>query len=271
MSEDNKALVPIAEQQIIFYEDEITAAVVEIDEKQKIFVPIKPICDYLGLTWASQLLRIKRDAVLSEAQGMFIMNTPKGSQGMVCLPLEYLNGWLFGITPGKVKPDLKEKVIRYQRECYLVLSQHFQAEAMSAAVPVPSNNSNTGLIQIRQMALAIAEMAEQQIELEQSVNRAHDRLDQAAIVVKELQRRVGGIEKRLTPASLITEEQATEVSQAVKALAEYLTSQDKSKNHYQAVFQEIYRRYGVSSYKNIRADQFGAVLKFLEEWREKGN
>ncbi|MDB5081102.1 MAG: hypothetical protein JWP00_3026, partial [Chloroflexi bacterium] len=56
----------------------------------------------------------------------------------------------------------------------------------------------------------------------------------------------------------------------VKALADYLKSKDSSKNHYQAVFSEMYRRFGVSSYKNIKADQFAAVLKFLEDWRATG-
>lgn len=81
---------------------------------------------------------------------------------------------------------------------------------------------------------------------------------------------VTGLEKRLLPGCHITEAQAVEEGQAVKALAEFLTNQDKSKNHYQGVYQELYRRFGVSSYKNIRADQFTAVVKFLEDLREKG-
>ncbi|CAA9316306.1 MAG: hypothetical protein AVDCRST_MAG93-5512, partial [uncultured Chloroflexia bacterium] len=39
------------------------------------------------------------------------------------------------------------------------------------------------------------------------------------------------------------------------------------KNHYQAIFQELYRRFGVASYKTIIQEQYGAVLAFLEDWR----
>lgn len=127
----------------------------------------------------------------------------------------------------------------------------------------------SGLTQIRDMGLAIAQMAEEQMALERDVTRAHIRLDQAALAFEALDQRVTGIEKKLTSASHITDDQAPEVSQAVKALAEYLKSKDPAKNHYQGVFSEIYRRFGVSSYKNIRADQFSSVLKFLEDWRQK--
>jgi ORF6C domain len=51
-------------------------------------------------------------------------------------------------------------------------------------------------------------------------------------------------------------------------LAELITSKDPSKNHYQGIFAELYRRFGVSSYKNIRLDHYEKVLQFLEEWRQ---
>lgn len=266
MNNDNTALVPVEERQVSFYGDDITAALVETNTQETVFVPLKPICDYLGLDWSAQLQRLKRDAVLSELQGMVIITTPSGGpQEMICLPLEYLNGWLFGINSSRVKADLKEKVVRYQKECYKALAQYFQAETFNFAEHfTPAPVTNVALAQIRDMGMAIVQMAEQQMEMEK---RLTSRLDQAALAFKALDRRVTGIEKKLTPASLITEEQATEVSLAVKALAEYLKSKDSSKNHYQAVFSEIYRKFGVSSYKNIRADQYATVLKFLEEWR----
>jgi TolA-binding protein len=275
VSEETTALVPIEERQVKFYEDEITAALVEFDNQEQIFVPIRPICEYLGVDPQAQTRRIRRDMVLSEhLQGVAIMATPSGNkrssggaQTALALPLEMLPGWLFGIDASRVKPELRDKVVRYQRECFRVLWKAFQSEAFSQAASDEASSATTSLTQIRNMGLAIAELAEQQIAMEK---RLSSRLDQAAVVVRELQRRVGVVEKKLTPASLITDEQAAEVSQAVKALADYLKSKDASKNHYQAAFSEIYRRFGVSSYKNIRADQFADVLKFLEDWRKTG-
>lgn len=36
---------------------------------------------------------------------------------MLCLALRKLNGWLQTISPNKVKPEIREKVVQYQEEC----------------------------------------------------------------------------------------------------------------------------------------------------------
>jgi hypothetical protein len=48
---------------------------------------------------------------------------------MLCLPLKYLDGWLFGVNANRVKPELRGRVIQYQRECYDILARAFQAQA----------------------------------------------------------------------------------------------------------------------------------------------
>jgi len=79
--------------------------------------------------------------------------------------------------------------------------------------------------------------------------------------------RVGIMERKLTPSTLLTDEQAEEISASVKSLAELMTSKGSGKNQYQGIFSELYRRFGVSSYKNIRLEQYSQVLQFLEDWR----
>lgn len=277
MSEETIALVPIEERQVDFYGDDITAALVEVGNKDQpqIYVPLRPLCDYLGLDWSSQLKRTRRDEVLTEALNSVVMMTTgepgvgQGRRGTLCIRLEQLPGWLFGIDAKRVRPELQEKIKRYRRDCFDILWKAFQSEAFSL-VEQPAPAPNAALVQIREMGLAIAQMAEQQMELDRNVNRAHSRLDQAALVVKALDQRLSSVEKKLTPASHITDDQAAEISVAVKSLAEYLKSKDPGKNHFQAIFTEIYRRFGVSSYKNIRSDQFAAVMKFLEDWRLTG-
>lgn len=249
MSEETKILVPIEERQVDFYGDDITAALVKVtgEGQPEIFVPLRPICEYLGLDWSGQYRRTKRHPVLAKTINSVAMTATglpgvgKGGRELICIKLEHLPGWLFGIDPTRVKAELQEKILRYQEECFRVLWQAFQADALSIidrSAPAPS----TSLLQIREMGLAIVKMAEEQIEMERNITRAHTRLDQAALAFKALDQRVTGIEKKLTPASLINDEQASEVSQAVKALADFLTSKDKSKNHYQAVLYIIYNQ-----------------------------
>ena len=70
------ALVPIEQKTVIFYDDQITAVLVTEDSRQTVYIPIKPICDHLGVTWPSQNNRIHRDPVLSKkAKGVFITNS----------------------------------------------------------------------------------------------------------------------------------------------------------------------------------------------------
>ncbi len=135
MAETIVALVPIEERQVDFYGDDITAALVEIDDQEQIYVPVRPICEYLGLDWSAQLKRIKRDEELAgSTTSVAMMASLLGrSYNAICLPLELLPGWLFGIDANRVKPELKEKIRRYRRECYKVLWKAFQDDALVAA------------------------------------------------------------------------------------------------------------------------------------------
>lgn len=93
-----------------------------INHEDKPYVPMKQIAENIGLDWKAQYRRISDNEVLSST--MVIMTTVAEDgkkREMVCLPLHYLNGWLFGIKPSKVKPEIKTKLIEYQKECYEVL------------------------------------------------------------------------------------------------------------------------------------------------------
>ena len=68
---------------------------------------------------------------------------------------------------------------------------------------------------------------------------------------------------------MATEEQAVDIAAQVRALAQFLTERDPTKNHFAGVYNELYRRFGVSSYKNVRQGRYGEVLAFLEDWRAK--
>lgn len=94
-----------------------------------VYIPLKPICEIIGVAWQSQLEKIKQDEVLSSTITEIVIVANDGKQReMTCLPLEFLNGWLFKLNPSKVAPEVKGIVIKYQRECYKVLAAHFQGQ-----------------------------------------------------------------------------------------------------------------------------------------------
>jgi hypothetical protein len=268
----NTALVPLEERRIDFHGDTLTAVLVaESGREPTIYVPVRPLCEYLGLSWGSQRNRIMRDPVLSvEAKGVFIMNTPSasgrggGRQSMLALPLEFLHGWLFGVDASRARPELREKLTSYRRECFRVLWSAFRADAVLGRGPRTTAEA-------RDVGLAVARQAEQQLADEDRLATTEVRLDRAAAVVGDLARRLTDVEHRLTSGERISEAQAAEISQAVKALAAVLTErgQVSGRTPYQAVFGELYRRFGVTSYKNVPADRFNEVMAFLDEWRRE--
>lgn len=272
MNGEEKSLVPVEQKQVVFYDDEITAVLVKENDQQEIYVPLRPICDLLGIDWRSQYRRVRRDPVLSKyLAGVVVMTTPDpvsgggGPQPTNCLPLDYLNGWLFGIDASRVKPEVRERLVRYQEECYKVLANAF----LNRPLPATTSPAMTSLAQIREMALAIAEMAEQQMEFEQRIATTESRINKAAVFMGEMGRRVTVLEQKLAPGNAITDNQAEEVQAAVHGLGMLLTEHDKGRNHFQGIFNELHRRFGVTSYKLIPQSRFAAVLQFLEEWRQR--
>lgn len=96
-------------------------------------VAVKPISDRLGLAWHGQFERLKRDPILAEGIRVIRTPSPGGPQETVCLRLDLIHGWLFTIDHDRVKPELRERVLLYKRECYRVLAEHFSGSG--SAVP----------------------------------------------------------------------------------------------------------------------------------------
>src|SRR5258708_220533 len=125
------ALIPSEVQEVPFYEDRLPVASVN----NVAYVALKPINDFLGLDWSAQYRRVQRDEVMGDEAKLVTIQAADGKQyDTLSLPLEYLPGWLFGINASRVKPELKDKVIRYQRECFRILWQAFQNRAATPDV-----------------------------------------------------------------------------------------------------------------------------------------
>jgi hypothetical protein len=271
MSDKERAVVPIDERHVDFYGDEIIAVLVEIEDQQKVFVPLKPICEFLGVDWDAQRQRIGRDPVLSEfVQGAVITTAPStggrggGPQEMLCLQLDYLNGWLFGINANRVKESIRERLIRYQKECYQILATAFVD--MPATTESPSIQA---LTQIREMGRAIMQMAEQQIELERRIGSTEDRLERglkrAGIVFDQMGQRLTVVERRIK-AGPLTEEQAREIKRRVNKISFLLTEQKPGEKHFQGIYAALEDEAGVTSYKSIPPAAFEAAVEWLDNW-----
>lgn len=130
-----------------------------VEQDGEAFVPMRPICENLGVDWKTQYRKLT-DAT-DRFSTVVIMTTVGASQDgkdreMICIPLRRLFGWLMSIHPSKVREDLRDKLIVYQQECDDVLHRHFSGQH-SAREQAMSEE----LVALRQhnAALAVAALA----------------------------------------------------------------------------------------------------------------
>lgn len=109
---------------------------ITLEQNGTYYIAMRPVCENIGLDWASQYSRIKRDDVLNSTIVIITMVAEDGKdRQMFCLPIEYLNGWLFGIDVNRCKPEIRETLIKYKKECYQALHDYWfngKAERQSA-------------------------------------------------------------------------------------------------------------------------------------------
>lgn len=103
--------------------------VVLVGKDNEPLVAMKPLVVNLGLDWKGQ------HAKLSEkfASVMEEISTTGGDgkqYAMTCLPLRKLAAWLYSISPNKVAPELRDKIIQYQEECDEVLWNYWTKGAV---------------------------------------------------------------------------------------------------------------------------------------------
>lgn len=94
-----------------FYEDVLQV----VDLNGEPYAVIRPISDSLGLSWPAQYRKLTDN---QSRWDVVMLATPSagGMQRQLCIPVRKLPGFLYSIDPGKIAPELRERVELYQRE-----------------------------------------------------------------------------------------------------------------------------------------------------------
>lgn len=290
MAERDAALIPLEEKAIEFYEDLVTAVAVEQSGERRIYVPVKPIVTYLGLDWPGQYQRIQRDPILSEViTGVVITTIPDpergggGPQETLCLPIEMLHGYLFGIQANRVRPEIRDKVLRYQRECYRALYEAFHAPEVTS-----ERTSEAMMRAMRDNALQQARLWESLLEeqrrlrITENVVQEHEGLIWEAFSqldrLRQEQSRLGARFNdltRLLPAPLDAIGPAQKaaikelVDDIVAAAQERGVRLGQGRNDYPAVWGALKQRFDVAKYDELTVGQYEEVIQWLKAWLER--
>lgn len=91
-----------------------------VEHNNQPYTPMRPIVEGMGLAWEAQYSKLKQRFASTIMEIITVANDGK-ERLMICLPLRKLFGWLMTISPNKVKPELRDRVIMYQNECDDVL------------------------------------------------------------------------------------------------------------------------------------------------------
>jgi hypothetical protein len=91
-------------------------------------VPVKPICQALGIDFKSQYEKLKNDQNLSS---VMVLSTTTGADGksyeMVCLPFKYAFWWIAKIDARNVNEESRSRVLEAQNKVYDLLWDSLKA------------------------------------------------------------------------------------------------------------------------------------------------
>ena len=263
---DETTLTPVEQRTVDFYGDELLA--IRAEDGQ-VYVSLRHLCEAIGLARQGQVRRIRDHKILAKGyQGGNVLLPPSpdgrggGVQRVGMLRVDLVPLWLSGVRVQAAREEIRAKLERFQEEAAKVLWEAFQ-EGRLTVDPSFSEllESDSPAAQAYRMARAMMELARNQLLLEA-------RLDMYDTRFLDHENRLEGIEAVLgAPDRFVTPDQASQISQAVKTVAMKL-SKKSGRNEYGGVYGELYRKFGITSYKQLPAAKFDEAMRWLNEWRE---
>lgn len=264
-----EVLVPAEQDTVEFYGHSLVAVRLE---DGRICAVLRWLCQGLGLDPSGQLERIRRRAALTEGLVRVQVNTAGGPQEMPALTLRVLPGWLYTIDENRVKPEVREDIIVFQRECTDVLAEHF-ANKPRQQLPAPDTLVPSEPIARPERPAADADRAawieyhhamEAWLRWQDDVDRWRASVDQRQTAledrmesVEEVTRLIPEILERLGPETLSPEHQAT-----IKNLAKRLN--ELAGFSYAAIYGELNAAFHVGKYSDIPAARWPDVLAWFK-------
>lgn len=239
-------LTVVEQKEVTFYDDALTA--VQASDS-RVYVSVRHMCQALGIDDQGQRQRINRHNVLMRGLMVCKIHTIQGERDTHVLRVDLVPLWLSGIRTSTVNEKVRPKLEKFQEEAADVLWEAFQEGRLTAEPTLEDLlKSDSPAAQAYQMAQAIMQMARQQLLLESRIDDHESRLE---IIETQMS----------APDHAISESQAMQISQAVKAVAMAMP-----KPNFGSVYGQLYREYEITSYKNLPANKFKDAMNFLTEW-----
>jgi len=253
---------PVRIESIDLDGDELIAAVLA---GEGVAVPIRLVCEALGLATQPQSDRLREHDVLS--QGLRVVRVPIGGRVRSVLAIlhTHIAFWLATITPSQVRADVRPKLVRYQHELVVVLNALYgpAVPAFPPAAPAPADAGLAAAEIQQQLAATIRELRTLRDVLlaslaEQQVTREH------VDVLGERLQTVEDVVEDLRQIARISASQAEYIQRAIKRLASRHQQRTKTDaNIYERLFAQFKIDMGIPRYDALPASKYDRALAWL--------
>jgi len=93
-----------------------------IQQDNEKFIPIRSICEQLGIAYQPQIDRLKKDPIMGSVVTLRVSTGADGKQyEMVCIPFKYAFMWLSKINAQNVEEEARPGLIAAQTKTYDLL------------------------------------------------------------------------------------------------------------------------------------------------------
>lgn len=253
-------------REIQFDGDQLVAVVLEGEGTA---VPVRVICQALGLDVASQSERIQAHEVL--ARGLRIVRVRQGAQlrSVAALLHRYIPFWLATISPHQVDEGVRAKLVRYQTELVDVLAALYSNEWQPAA-PASADPTVAALQQALAQALtdlrltreALLALQQQQTTQGQQLTEHEGRLSGHDDQIAQVEGMMDEVMEQLARHTTITGPQQEAISRAIRGLAARYQKRT-GKEIFGKLFGEFCLHFGTPKYGLLPAGKYGEAMDWI--------
>lgn len=253
---------------IEFHGQEIEA----MEKDGRVWVVVKRVCENLGIDHRSQRKKIQGNPAFEDLRGDITLQVPSGAKTAFAVDLDAFTLWLGSISAAKVKKEVRDILIAYQREAMQVLREHFfpslsQPQTQAAPAPVVSQEDGLAVYddndEIETMLRAMLDHRTQIRELRVISQENREKADEALATATTAQVTATQADEKATTAIVRLDQWEKEKAVAARRLMQFPSPEELG------VEEDVPERPLRSCLGElVRAHAYTSARGFDEVWRE---
>ncbi len=228
------------------------------------YVTLNSLCDAFGLDRRAQRQKIDRNSWYYDEFSEWVnFPTEGGVQKTFCLRADSLPIFLTNVNLFQVKDKENFKILeQFIRENHIVLAEYWgiaDREQIMVSRQV-----------IERLIMEHAEMEgtdpkKVKEDLDRFRTEVEETMEKIRVAFSKLQTDVKQMQQWVGPTNRISPEQGAEIQHKIKQLAELKIEYMNIASPYGAIYGSMYKRFSVTSYKEIKMSDYPHVLKWLDD------